>query len=134
MVELYAKPPLEYEQQLLQLKERGLVFEDDKPALHCLKTISYYRLSAYRHPLRKINQGGALSDDFVGGSQFKEVLQLYEFDHRLRLLLMDAIGRIEVCIRALFAYQIGCKYGTFGHAVRTTFARTMVDCGTECLS
>ncbi len=74
----------------MQLKERGLVFEDDKLALDCLKTISYYRLSAYWHPFRKINQGGALSDDFVGGSQFKEVLQLYEFD---RLITVAADGR-----------------------------------------
>ncbi len=34
---------------------------------------------------------------------------------------MDAIGCIEVCIRTLFAYQIGCRYDTFGHAVCANF-------------
>ncbi len=48
-------------------------------------------------------------------------MKLYEFDRRLRLLVMDAIERIEVYTRTLFIYQIGHKYGTFGHTDAANF-------------
>ena len=121
MAEVYTKTPLTFEQQLQQLKERGLIIDDDDLALFHLKTISYYRLSAYWHPFRKIEQDGVLSDDFEEGTQFTEVIRLYEFDRRLRLLVMDAIERIEVYARTLFTYQIGHRYGTFGHTMAANF-------------
>ena len=121
MVEAYTKSPLTFEQQLQQLKDRGLIIDDDDLALFHLKTISYYRLSAYWHPFRKIEQDGVLSDDFEEGTQFTEVIRLYEFDRRLRLLVMDAIERIEVYARTLFTYQIGHRYGTFGHTKAANF-------------
>ena len=48
-------------------------------------------------------------------------MTLYEFDRRLRLLVMDAIERVEVQARALIAYQMGHKYGTFGHTEASNF-------------
>ena len=121
MVEVYTKSPLTFEQQLQQLKDRGLIFDNDDLALSHLKTISYYRLSAYWHPYRKIEQDGVVSDYFKEGTHFNEVMRLYEFDRRLRLLVMDAIERIEVYARTLFAYQIGHRYGTFGHTEAANF-------------
>ena len=121
MVEAYTKSPLTFEQQLQQLKDRGLIIENDGFALSQLRTISYYRLSAYWHPFRKIERGGTLADDFEEGTHFDEVMTLYEFDRRLRLLVMDAIERIEVYARTLFAYQMGHKYGTFGHTEAANF-------------
>ena len=119
--EVYTKTPLTFEQQLQQLKERGLIIDDDDLALFHLKTISYYRLSAYWHPFRKTEQDDVLSDDFEEGTQFTEVIRLYEFDRRLRLLVMDAIERIEVYARTLFAYHIGHRYGAFGHTRAANF-------------
>ena len=121
MVKAYTKSPLTVERQLQQLKDRGLIIEDDDFALSQLRTISYYRLSAYWYPFRKIEQGGAIADDFEEGTHFDEVMTLYEFDRRLRLLVMDALERVEVCVRTLFAYQIGRKYGTFGHTEAANF-------------
>ena len=121
MVEAYTKSPLTFEQQLQQLKNRGLIIENDGFALSQLRTISYYRLSAYWYPFRKIEQGGTIADDFEEGTHFDEVMTLYEFDRRLRLLVMDAIERVEVCVRTLFAYQVGHKYGTFGHNEAANF-------------
>ena len=121
VVEAYTKSPLTFEQQLQQLKDRGLIIDDDDLALFHLKTISYYRLSAYWHPFRKTEQDDVLSDDFEEGTQFTEVIRLYEFDRRLRLLVMDAIERIEVYARTLFTYHIGHRYGAFGHTRAANF-------------
>ena len=121
MVEAYTKSPLTFAQQLQQLKNRGLIIDDDDLALFHLRTIGYYRLSTYWYPFRKRAQNGSIADDFEEGSQFNEVIRLYEFDRRLRLLMMDAIERIEVYARTLFTYHVGHRYGTFGHTKATTF-------------
>ena len=121
MVEVYTKSPLTFEQQLQQLKARGLIIDNDEFVLSQLRTISYYRLSAYWHPFRKIEQDGTISDYFEEGTHFNDVMNLYEFDRRLRLLVMDAIERIEVYVRTLFTYQMGLKYGTFGHTEAANF-------------
>ena len=121
MVKVYTKSPLTFEQQLHRLKDRGMVIDNDDLALSHLKTISYYRLSAYWHPFRKREQDGAVSDDFEEGTHINEVMSLYDFDRRLRLLVMDAIERIEVYARTLFSYQMGHKYGTFGHTKAANF-------------
>jgi len=47
-----SKPFLTYQQQLDLLKSRGLVVHDDEKALSTLRSISYYRLSAYSLTLR----------------------------------------------------------------------------------
>ena len=44
VAEIYTKTPLTFEQQLQQLKDRGLIIDDDDLALSHLKSISYYRL------------------------------------------------------------------------------------------
>ena len=121
MVEVYTKSPLTFKQQLQQLKDRGLAIDDDKLALFHLKAISYYRLSAYWYPFRKIEQDGTKSDYFVKGVHLNDVMILYEFDRRLRLLVMDAIERIEVQARSFFTYQMGHKYGMFGHTKASNF-------------
>ena len=103
------------------MKDRGLIIENDGFALSQLRTISYYRLSAYWRPFRKIEQDGTIADDFEEGTHFDEVMTLYEFDRRLRLLVMDAIERVEVYARTLFAYHMGHKYGAFGHSEAANF-------------
>jgi abortive infection bacteriophage resistance protein len=47
----YTKSSLSYAQQLQQLKDRGLIIENEAKALHLLEIISYYRLSGYWFPL-----------------------------------------------------------------------------------
>ena len=71
MLENYTKPPLTFDQQLQKLKHCGLLIDNDELALFNLKTIGYYRLSAYWHPFRKIEQNGVISDDFGEGAHLK---------------------------------------------------------------
>ena len=103
MLEIYTKPPTTFDQQLKLLKDRGLSINDDEIAHFYLRTTNYYRLSAYRYPFRKIEKDSVISDDFEAGAQFKDVIKLYEFDRRLGLQIVDAIERIEVYVRAIFA-------------------------------
>ena len=68
MLENYTKPALKFNQQLQKLKNRGLLIDSDELAQFHLRTISYYRLSAYWYPFRKIEQDSVTSDDFEEGT------------------------------------------------------------------
>ena len=114
----YEKPALNPEQQLQRLISRGLDVEDKESALVSLGSISYYRLSGCWYPYR---QDKGKSNDLIAGTKFNDVLRLYEFDRHLRLLVMDAVERIEVHIRALIADRLGHVYGTFGHTESGNF-------------
>jgi len=111
----YNKPYLTFQQQLELLKARGLEVTDDATALSYLSRIGYYRLSAYWYSQRRTSLVQDPStkkisvhreDDFHPGSRFQHALELYVFDKRLRLLVLDAIERIEVAIRVDIAYQL----------------------------
>lgn len=58
---------------------------DRAKAVAALKSIGYYRLSAYTYPLRKPGaEARTRSSDFVEGATLDEVLHLYSFDEKLR--------------------------------------------------
>ncbi len=90
----YKKKPLLYTQQIELFKFRGLLIPDEAKAERYLNEISYYRLSAYALPFQKEK------DKFDDGTTFQDVIGLYLFDRELRLLVLDAIERIEIAIRS----------------------------------
>lgn len=92
----YDKPPLSHDELLERLKSRGLFVSDDNRALRYLGRIGYYRLTAYMVPFQLPNS----DHQFKPGASFDDILYHYIFDRRLRLLVLDAIERIEVAIRA----------------------------------
>ena len=105
---------LSMEGQLARLKERGLEVDDDAAALSYLQRIGYYRLSGYWYPLRRIDQVASERegrpsrlDMFVPGSRFEDVVKLYVFDKKLRLMAMDALERIEMAVRVDVAHLLG---------------------------
>ncbi len=64
---------------------------------------------------------GKVTGRFQPGTDFDRVLTLYEFDRHLRLLVMDAIERIEVHVRTLVTYHLGHQYGAFVHTSPANF-------------
>lgn len=115
MREVYDKNPLSYEEQLRLLISRGMQVGDQEAAIRCLESVSYYRLSGYSFLFRKRDVEGELLDQFQEGTRFEEIVQLYEFDRNLRLLIMDAIERVEIAVRTKLTYSFVHKYGSFGH-------------------
>ena len=121
MPAIYDKPALTFKQQLNQLQNRGLIVDDPKMALSQLKTISYYRLRDYWHPFRIRDAQGKILNEFEANTTFEDILKLYEFDRKLRLIVLDAIERIEVHARTILTYHLGHKYGAFAHTNAANF-------------
>lgn len=112
MVDPYAKPHLDYDEQLLKLEARGLHVQDRPRALNALRHIGYYRLSAYLHTFRQHAAEPASFPDhrldaYVAGSTFETVLDLWRFDRRLRLLVLDGLEHVEISLRTSLAYRAG---------------------------
>jgi len=94
-----------------------MIISDDARAEAYLNKIGYYRLSGYWYPYRQSQRtGGAVAvlDAFRAGTKFSEVVDLYVFDKRLRLLMMDIIERIEIALRVQITLQLG-QYGPYAH-------------------
>ena len=108
----YSKPPLNIPDQLQQLRDRGLLVGSDDLALNALELIGYYRLSAYwlffeEHPA----SGETRSHRFKPGSTFEQVIDLYNKDRLIRLLVIDAIERIEIAARSAWVQEMSMKHG-----------------------
>ncbi len=110
-MEVFNKPPLTYEKQVELLLSRGLIVTDRKRAERHLANISYYRFSAYMLPYKK-KENGIIIDAFKEGTTWDDIYDLYVFDRKLRLLVFDAIERLEVAIRTQIIYQLSHKYGS----------------------
>ena len=108
----FNKPAHSIEEQIATLRERGLAISDEARARQYLANISYFRLSAYTRPLY---QPGLQEHRFIEGTSFEDVLRLYVFDRELRLLLLDAIERLEVALRAQLTNTLAEHHGPHGY-------------------
>lgn len=102
-----SKTPTTWQEQLDLFKARGLQIDDETFALHCLKHHNYYRLSAYRFALALDND----PDQFQEGVTFDDLWGLYCFDRQLRLLVMEAVKRLEISVRSHWAYILAHARG-----------------------
>lgn len=100
-----------------------MAIPDDEQCDRALRAIGYFRLSGYWYPLREPVWGtrddgsqiivGRVSA-FVEAASFEHVMSLWEFDFRLRSLILEAIERIEIQVRVACSYVSGSR-GPFAH-------------------
>jgi abortive infection bacteriophage resistance protein len=116
----FTKRALSIQEQVDQWMGRGLVVSDRVKAERFLSVISYYRLSAYSLPF----QLGGNDHCFKPGTTFDDILNLYSFDRELRLLVMDAIERLEVALRTQITNHMSVTYGAHWYLERNRFKAT----------
>ena len=99
----YLKQPKTFDDQVGLIKSRGLLIDDEEKLRKYLKHISYYHLSAYFKSFQKY-------DKFFDGTTFEDVIRLYEYDKKLRLLLLDVLERIEKAFKCSVIYNLSVKH------------------------
>jgi abortive infection bacteriophage resistance protein len=109
----FTKPAESIAQQIARLQARGIVIGDLAAAQHALEHISYYRLRAYWLPFEVDPTNPCHT--ILPGTTLETVLSLYDFDRRLRLLLLDGIEFIEVSARGSWAHHMAMTYGSHGY-------------------
>ena len=99
------------DQQIARLKANGMAFDDEEKAKEILLDVGYYRLGFYSFPYEiKFPCLEHRDHKLKAGTTFKSVYDLYEFDTKLRRLLLNALDRIEVNIRTKLIYNISLRY------------------------
>lgn len=117
----FAKPSTSIPDQIALLRNRGMIVDDEQRAQHYLQFISYYRLRAYWLPFEVPAENDG-DHAFGLGTSFEDVLTLYIFDRELRLLVLDAIERVEVALRAQWAHHMAMTYGPHGYLEQGNYA------------
>lgn len=104
----FEKPPLSIDAQIERLASRGIVIQDKDTARHYLSFISYYRFCGYAIEFEDEPIDG--EKKYRTGTTFEQILDCYVFDRKLRLLVINAIERIEIAIRTVITNELGLKY------------------------
>lgn len=101
----FTKPYLNAHDLVRLLQSRGLTVNDTAKAESYIEYIGYYRLSAYMYPLLQIPKE---LHQYKPNTYFSQVIMLYRFDKKLRLLAFNEIEKIEVAVRSAIV-NVGCE-------------------------
>jgi abortive infection bacteriophage resistance protein len=101
------KPAYPITDQIALLKQRGMIFKDETLSYERLQNISYYRLKGYWWDEQRNRTLHLLRP----GTCFEDILERYDFDHQLRLILFSGIAQIEIALRAKMIYHLSLAYG-----------------------
>lgn len=101
------KNPRTIPDQIQLLQSRDMLFRDINNAPHFLANISYYRLKGYWWDM----QDDKINHHFAPNSYFEEVIDWYNFDRHFRLIVFNAVERIEIALRTKLIHHLSLQYG-----------------------
>ena len=90
-------PPASVSDQISRLSQRGLSIPDTQEATRFLGNVNLYRFQGYLEPFVDRTAQG-YHRPFLPNTSFSTVVDRYNFDARLRTLLLEAFNCIEVSI------------------------------------
>ena len=96
------------QEQLEILRSRGLTINDELEAMDFLRHNNYYRISGYSLTLRK-------NDVFSEFATFQNIVDIYNFDHELRHIILQYLEIIEVQMKSVYAYEFTKVHGPTGY-------------------
>lgn len=102
-----AKDPKTIQEQIDLLVRREMQFRDISKAPQFLANISYYRLKGYWWEMQEDFEDHLFQEDIF----FEDVIDLYNFDRNFRLIVFNAIERIEIALRTKLIYHMSLSYG-----------------------
>jgi abortive infection bacteriophage resistance protein len=102
----FNKPALSRDEHIDWLSDRGLIISAgetlEKEALH---KVGYYRLSGYFKAFQNA------SEQFHSNTTFEQVLEVYFFDKKLRILTFEVLENFEVSLRASITNSLSLEHG-----------------------
>ncbi|MBR1376925.1 MAG: Abi family protein [Bacilli bacterium] len=95
------------DEQIVILKDRGLVIKDEEEARNILLRENYFFINGYRHLFSK-EKG---NDLFLDGTTFDELYSAFIFDRRIRNIYFRYLLVVENNIKSIISYQLSKNYG-----------------------
>ena len=110
----YIKPTFSHPQLLEILKDWGVEVLDETEAVKQLEHMEFFKYKTYCIPLRTYfkDEQVRISRDRL---QFSDVIELYNFDRKLRFLVLDALEKIELSLRSSAVRHLAITYGAVGY-------------------
>lgn len=103
--------------QIKNLISDELIIEDEEEAARILQSISYYRLIKAYGPTFKDRK----TRKYQNKTTFTQIYRVYQFDNRLRHLLIPYLQDIEVTLRCRITNYFCVKYGVLGYLDYSNF-------------
>jgi len=96
------------DQQIEILLSKGIDFTgfENQKIKEILLDIGYYRLGFYWFDLKENKH----SENFIPGTKFKTIIDLYYLDNDIRYILIKYLNRIEVNFRTQLVYFVSNRY------------------------
>lgn len=94
------KEPLDFEKQVNRLRDHKMHIDNPTYAKSVLEEINYYRFTGYALEFRK----DKCDSNFIDGTYFDMIYDIYKFDEELRLLLLEYLLKIEIYYRTKISY------------------------------
>jgi len=113
----YPKKPFDCEQHIEILRQRGLDIPNPDRAEKYLNSVGYFRLTGYMYHLQERDGSHA----FIGKVSFDDIINLYQFDKKLRSVINEYLERIEVALRTKITNYYCLKHGFFWYTDATLF-------------
>ena len=105
------------DEQLDILISRGLKVNNKEKAKKFLLHNNYYRVSGYSLTLRN-------HDVFFKSAEFQNIVDIYNFDHELRHIILEYIEIIEVTVKSVYSYIFTKQHGSIGYLNPNFFTNT----------
>lgn len=106
----YDKPFKSYEELIEIMESRHIIIDDKEFALHALQNFSYYGIvNGYKNTFLQVPG----TDDFIEGTNFKELYTLHIIDTSLNNIIFKYILFLEKALKSRLSYLIAQKYGVF---------------------
>lgn len=99
-----------------------MLFRNEPQAAELLKNISYYRFKGYWWDMQTDFARHILKPN----TYFEDIVERYNFDRHLRLILFDAIERIEIALRTKMIYHLSVSYGGLWYLNPALFEATTI--------
>lgn len=129
---IFDKKPLTIPELIQKLANKGLVIENDARTQKYLRDIGYYRLVGYGLAFEQYHEGQRLGK-YQQHTHFKQLLNAYIVDRKLRLLVLAAIERIEVAVRSIIIQTLCEKYQSAHWYLEPTLFKSSVNFSHENL-
>jgi len=111
------QPPMTIDEQIVNLREKGLIIDNEDYARSFLNDVSYFRLiKAYSLGLKEKN------GNYYENVRFEDIVNLYLFNSNFRQHLFIQIEKVEVNLRCRLGNYFCEKYGVFGYEDISNFA------------
>ena len=96
---------LSIDELIENIKNKGLLIKDEEKLKDVLKHNNYYFITGYKEPFK--NSLGKYKDDVY----FEDILELYHFDKKLKLIFAEILFEIEQNVKTTFLNNFCNRYG-----------------------